>query len=309
MIKQIYSHLKVSKSVWILFFTLLLVNSAKADSFTDTTKKQLLAAASAKDKAGVITLEPNVVFPEILTGNEKEALLYIQKFSVNRRAYIIRTYNRSKKFFPKVTAILKKHNLPPELKVLLALESAFNANAVSKAGAVGYWQIMDEVAKEYGLKYVAQQKVASGAFRTEKKKAVKTTVALKTTAKKPVAVKDDRKNFNKSTYAAARYLKDRSRNLDNNLLLMVASYNCGIGNVWGAMKKTGKTDPDFWDVKPYLPSETQAYVMNFITLNVILHNYDKFSNNTLLFTPTKIKINITEGDLTEELSAPVSLNN
>ena len=309
MIKQIYSHLKVSKSVWILFFTLLLVNSAKADSFTDTTKKQLLAAASAKDKAGVITLEPNVVFPEILTGNEKEALLYIQKFSVNRRAYIIRTYNRSKKYFPKVTAILKKHNLPPELKVLLALESAFNANAVSKAGAVGYWQIMDEVAKEYGLKYVAQQKVAPGAFRTEKKKAGKTTPALKTTGKKSVAVKDDRKNFNRSTYAAARYLKDRSRNLDNNLLLMVASYNCGIGNVWEAMKKTGKTDPDFWAVKAYLPSETQAYVMNFITLNVILHNYDKFSNNTLLFTPTKIKINITEGDLTEELSAPVSLNN
>ena len=309
MIKQIYSHLKVSKSVWILFFTLLLVNSAKADSFTDTTKKQLLAAASAKDKAGVITLEPNVVFPEILTGNEKEALLYIQKFSVNRRAYIIRTYNRSKKYFPKVTAILKKHNLPPELKVLLALESAFNANAVSKAGAVGYWQIMDEVAKEYGLKYVAQQKVAPGAFRTEKKKAGKTTPALKTTGKKSVAVKDDRKNFNRSTYAAARYLKDRSRNLDNNLLLMVASYNCGIGNVWEAMKKTGKTDPDFWAVKAYLPSETQAYVMNFITLNVILHNYDKFSNNTLLFTPTKIKIDITEGDLTEELSAPVSLNN
>ena len=308
MIKQIYSHLKVSKSVWILFFTLLLVNSAKADSFTDTTKKQLLAAASAKDKAGVITLEPNVVFPEILTGNEKEALLYIQKFSVNRRAYIIRTYNRSKKFFPKVTAILKKHNLPPELKVLLALESAFNANAVSKAGAVGYWQIMDEVAKEYGLKYVAQAKKEEKK-KAEKKKGEKIAPVAKITAKKAATSKDDRKNFNKSTYAAARYLKDRSRNLDNNLLLMVASYNCGVGNVWEAMKKTGKTDPDFWDIKAYLPSETQAYVMNFITLNVILHNYDKFSNNTLLFTPTKIKINITEGDLTEELSAPVSLNN
>ena len=47
---------------------------------------------------------------------------------------------------------------------------------------------------------------------------------------------------------------------------MVASYNCGVGNVWEAMKKTGKTDPDFWDVKDYLPAETQAYVMNFITL-------------------------------------------
>lgn len=293
MIKQIYSHVKVSKAIWILFFTLML-NSAKAGSFPDTSKKQLLAAA--KGNGGYKTLEPNVVFPEVLTGNEKETLAYIEKFSDNRRAYLIRMYNRSKKFFPKATAVLKKHNLPNELKVLLALESAFNGNAVSKAGAVGYWQIMDEVAKEYGLKYVAQQK------KEDKKKGEKKTPVAKARVKKAAPPKDDRKNFNKSTYAAARYLKDRSRNLDNNLLLMVASYNCGIGNVWEAMKKSGKTDPGFWDIKAYLPAETQSYVMNFITLNVIFHNYEKFTDNTLLFTPTKVKTENAEGVMTEELN-------
>jgi soluble lytic murein transglycosylase-like protein len=291
MIKKTYSHLKVSKVVWILFFTAMLGTSVKANSFADTTKKKLLASASAKDNAAYITIEPNVIFPVILTGNEEETLGYIEKFSTNRRAYLIRTYNRSKKYFPKAGTILKKHNLPQELKVLLALESAFNANAVSSAGAVGYWQIMDEVAKEYGLKYVAQEKTAEK--KTEKKKDVK-AVVLKTPAVKPVVAKDDRKNFNKSTYAAARYLKDRSRNLDNNLLLMVASYNCGVGNVWEAMKKTGKASPDFWDIKAYLPAETQAYVMNFITLNVVFNNYEKFTNNTLLFTPTKVKIESLE---------------
>lgn len=306
MIKQTYSFSKVSKAVWVLFFTLLLCGSIKANPFTDTTKKQLLAAA--KTNAGFITLEPNVVFPEVLTGNEEQTLSYIEKFSENRRAYLIRTYNRSKKYFPKAVAILKKHNLPQELKVLLALESAFNANAVSKAGAVGYWQIMDEVAKEYGLKYVAQEKAAPSVLRTEKKKIekkkdAKAVAEVKKPAAKPVVAKDDRKNFNKSTYAAARYLKDRSRNLDNDLLLMVASYNCGIGNVWEAMKKTGLKDPDFWDVKEYLPSETQAYVMNFITLNVVFNNYEKFANNTLLFTPTKVKIDKTESNMTEELTS------
>lgn len=302
MIKPIFSPFKVSKSVWIFFFTAMLSLSTKAGSFTDTSKKQLLAAASSKDNAGLITLEPNVVFPEVLTGNEKEALLYIEKFSENRRAYLIRTYNRSKRFFPKVSAILKKYNLPQELKVLLALESAFNGNAVSKAGAVGYWQIMDEVAKEYGLKYVAQEK------KEEKKKAAKTKVekapvVANTKVKKPAAPKDDRKNFNKSTYVAARYLKDRSRNLDNNLLLMVASYNCGIGNVWNAMKKTGKDNPGFWDIKAYLPAETQSYVMNFIALNVVFHNYDKFTANNLLFTPTKVKVENAPANLTEELTS------
>jgi membrane-bound lytic murein transglycosylase D len=305
MIKQIYSPLKVSKYVWIFFFMVLFASSVKAGSFEDTTKKQLLAAASAKDNTGFITLEPNVVFPEVLTGNEKEALLYIEKFSENRRTYLIRTYNRSKKYFPKATAILKKHNLPQELKVLLALESAFNGNAVSKAGAVGYWQIMDEVAKEYGLKYVAQEKKEEKKKeeKAAKKKGEKIALVAKTKVKKAATPKDDRKNFNKSTYAAARYLKDRSRNLDNNLLLMVASYNCGIGNVWDAMKKTDKADPDFWDIKAYLPAETQAYVMNFIALNVVFHNYEKFTDNTLLFTPTKVKIENAEGKIAEETTS------
>jgi soluble lytic murein transglycosylase-like protein len=293
MIKQIFLHVTLSNAIWILFFTLML-NSANAGSYPDTSKKQLPAAA--KGNGGFKTLEPNVVFPEVLTGNEKETLAYIEKFSDNRRAYLIRMYNRSKKFFPKAIAVLKKHNLPNELKVLLALESAFNGNAVSKAGAVGYWQIMDEVAKEYGLKYVAQQK------KEDKKKDEKKKDVAKARVKKAAPPKDDRKNFNKSTYAAVRYLKDRSRNLDNNLLLMVASYNCGIGNVWEAMKKSGKTDPDFWDIKAYLPAETQSYVMNFITLNVIFHNYEKFTDNTLLFTPTRVKTENAEGVMTEALN-------
>lgn len=302
MIKLNYWLFRVSKSIWILFFSLALSSLTKANSYVDTSKKQLVAAVSKKDMAAFITLEANVIFPDILTGNEEEALLYIEKFSVNRRAYIIRTHNRSKKYFPKVTAILKKYNLPHELKVLLALESAFNANAVSKAGAVGYWQIMDEVAKEYGLKYVAQQKAV------EKKKNLKKIVSKKA-GPKPAVVKDDRKNFNKSTYAAARYLKDRSRNLDNDLLLMVASYNCGVGNVWEAMKKTGQENPTFWDVKKYLPSETQSYVMNFITLNVIFHNYENFVNNKLLFTPAQIKIENAEMNTPEEISPSSSLYN
>ena len=301
MSKKVSTHFTVSKSVWILFFSLAISSFTRAFPYTDTTKKVLLAAVNSKDKTAYITLEPNVIFPDVLTGNEEEAIEYIEKFAANRRAYLIRTYNRSKKYFPKAGAVLTKYNLPHELKILLALESAFNGNAVSKAGAVGYWQIMDEVAREYGLRYVPKQAVVV------KTKKLKKAVEKKSTLKK-VTVKDDRKNFNKSTYAAARYLKDRSRNLDNDLLLMVASYNCGVGNVWDAMKKTGKTDPDFWDIKNYLPAETRAYVMNFITLNVIFHNYQKFANNTLLFTPTKIKVDHVEGNMTEELITQPLMN-
>ena len=103
-----------------------------------------------------------------------------------------------------------------------------------------------------------------------------------------VKQKDDRKNFSISTHTAARYLRDRRRNLGDNWLLVVASYNCGIGNVWNAMKRSGKTNPTFWDIKNHLPAETRAYVMNFITLNVIFHNYEMFAKNKLSFASEKV---------------------
>ena len=56
------------------------------------------------------------------------------------------------------------------------------------------------------------------------------------------------------------------------------------------MKKSGKENPNFWDIKKYLPAETKAYVMNFIALNVIFANYENFIKNKLIFKPVKIEV-------------------
>ena len=236
--------------------------------------KKLLAAADRKKEQTCKVKEANVIFPDILKGNEEEAMDYIENFSKRRKAYLVRMHTKGKTLLPRTEEILRKYNLPVELKMLLPLESAYNANAISKAGAVGYWQIMDEVAMEYGMK-CAQRKQTF--IKNSSKKKAKTKQ------------KDDRMNFIKSTVTAARYLHARRLNLDDNWLLVVASYNCGVGNVWSAMKRTGKSNPDFWDVKKYLPAETRSYVMNFITLNVIFTNYDNFIKNKLVFKPVKVK--------------------
>ena len=286
-----------SRSYPILFFMLISTGLFAATPVNDTSGKLLLAALNKKDKPGYFTKEANVVFPEVLSDNKEQSVDYIENFANNRREYIIRTYKRSKKYFTKVIIILKKYNLPNELTVLMALESAFKANAVSKAGAVGYWQFMDEVGKEYGLKVVAHLSAdeKKKLIKKDKKKAIEII-------KKMAKGKDDRQNFSKSTYAAARYLKDRGRNLNNDILLMVASYNCGIGNVWNAIASSGKKNSTFWDIKDYLPAETRAYVMNFITLNVIFSNYDKFADNTLAFKPVKVKLdNSTQYNMREGL--------
>lgn len=258
---------------------------AAAQGPIDSTKKPLLATLDKSVAPNYLIGGSNVVFPEILKGNEAEMLPYIEHFSNKRRDYLVRMYTKGKTFLSKAANVFKKYDLPSELRVLLALESAYNGNAVSKAGAVGYWQIMDEVAREYGMKYIAQMSDA------EKKRLLK---QKKNTGEKQrkalVKLKDDRKNFNIATHTAARYLSDRRKNLDDNWLLVVASYNCGIGNVRKAIKKSDKPNPTFWDVKKYLPAETRAYVMNFITLNVIFNNYEMFAQNKLSFASQQIKL-------------------
>ena len=257
------------KAVTGVLFLFLFAGTASAypTNIADTNKT--LLASAEKTPREIILREANVIYPDIFCGHEEKAMDYVEKFSVSRRDYLIRIYNKGKKYFPKVEEVLKKHEVPTEYKVLLALESGFNGNARSRAGAVGYWQFMDAVAKEYGLRISERAKVRSkhkGRAKTKKRSSV-----------------DDRKNFMKSTFAAARYLRDRTRNLDNDWLLIAASYNCGVGNVWNAIKRTGKPNASYWEIRNYLPKETRSYVMNFIALNVIFHNYENFSKNNLCF--------------------------
>jgi membrane-bound lytic murein transglycosylase D len=204
-----------------------------------------------------------VVYPVSLEDHREESKEYVKYYSRKERDYIIHMFHKGKNFFPRAAAIFEKYDVPVELQVLPALESNFNANAVSGAGAVGYWQFMSELAREYGLKINSKY--------------------------------DERKNFAKSTVAAAKYFRDQLEYFDDDLLLTVASYNCGVGRVLSSMKKSHKAHPDFWDIKKYLPNETRLFVMRFIALNVISTNYDKFIHRKLNFNEPPL-IQLAETD-------------
>jgi membrane-bound lytic murein transglycosylase D len=192
-----------------------------------------------------------VSYPSALAEHRDDSKEYVKQYSRNEREYIIHMFHKGKNFFPQAVVIFDKYNVPDELQMLPALESNFNGNAVSRAGAVGYWQFMSELAEDYGLN-------TKGKY-------------------------DERKNFAKSTTAAAKYFRDQLRYFKGDLLLCVASYNCGTGRVLSDIKKTGKANADFWDIKKYLPNETRLFVMRFIALNVISANYDKFLQRRLDF--------------------------
>ncbi len=261
----------------------LITGTANAENITDTTQK--LLAVTAKSSAApttktVLLQEANVVYPAIFVQHKEESSNYVEKFSKNRKDYLVRTYQRSKRWFPKINKILTRYQVPTEFAVLMALESGFNGKARSGAGAYGYWQFMDAVAKEYGLKIVEEKKEEVLAKKDRKKVAA----TEKKPAAKTKAPVDERTVFGKSTHAAARYLRDRARNFNNDHLLMAASYNYGSGNVKNAMARSGKANPTFWDIQKFLPAETKAYVLNFIAVNVVFKNYSKFAANKLQFT-------------------------
>jgi membrane-bound lytic murein transglycosylase D len=131
--------------------------------------------------------------------------------------------------------VLAKHNLPTELKYLSVIESELKSNATSWVGAKGPWQFMPGTARELGLK--VNGKV------------------------------DERKDFAKSTEAAAKYLNNL-HGIFNDWLLVIASYNCGPGPVLSAIKKSGSRN--FWALQNYLPTESRNHVKKFIATHYIM---------------------------------------
>ena len=235
----------------IIFFIIGFTTSAKN---IIEFKGDINYSDSTEDSSGVITTmvknPARVVYPSVLREHREESAAYIKKYAHKQRDFIIYMFSRGKNYFPKAAKIFAEFALPTELQMLPALESNFHADAVSSAGAVGYWQFMSELAHDYGL-------------RTGKV--------------------DERKNFDKSTVAAAKFFRDQLDYFDNDLLLAVAAFNCGTGGVRSAIKKANVSDPDFWGVKQYLPKETRLFVMKFIALNVISANYHKFLHRKLNF--------------------------
>jgi membrane-bound lytic murein transglycosylase D len=146
---------------------------------------------------------------------------------------------RLDKIRPVMEQIFAQHGLPKELVYLCLVESGANPHAVSCSGATGYWQFIPDTAKKFGLqvnKYV-----------------------------------DERKNLEKSTRAAALYLKHLYA-IFGDWYLAIAAYNAGEGSVTRLMKNNGiKT---FWDIDTSMAikAETLEYVPKYIATVVLAGN-------------------------------------
>ncbi len=157
------------------------------------------------------------------------AINYVQDFMIRNREEMDDMKSWGRAYFNLIDGILRQYGLPTQLKYLAVIESNLKPTALSWAGAVGPWQLMPATARILGLKVT--KKV------------------------------DERKNYYKSTKAAAIYLRDLYTELGD-WLLVIAAYNGGTGNVYKAAKKSHSMD--FWTLQYYLPAESRNHVKKFI---------------------------------------------
>ncbi|MCF8295333.1 MAG: lytic transglycosylase domain-containing protein [Bacteroidales bacterium] len=145
---------------------------------------------------------------------------------------------RSKRYLPAIEKILKEQGIPEDFKYMPLIESALS-NAVSPAGAVGYWQILKDTGIELGMEVNDEI--------------------------------DERYDFRKSTLAACKYLKESYAKYGS-WTLAAASYNMGRRRLTDAIdKQQAGTFYDLW-----LNDETTRYIYRLLATKHLIENPDYF---------------------------------
>ncbi len=181
---------------------------------------------------------PSLIFSFEIPKNDR-VKFWVNEYSKNRREHYQLSILRSGLYRPTIIKIFKNEGLPEDLSWLPFIESGFNCASKSPAKAAGCWQFIPRTGKHFGL----------GTDNWS----------------------DERFDFNKSTIAAAKYLKELYPGFKD-WELALASYNYGPKRVRLSMKKN-KTK-DFW--KLTLPKETTNYISKFYAVLKISRDLKKY---------------------------------
>ena len=175
-------------------------------------------------------------------------------------------FKRKERYFPMIEEKILQKALPLDLRYVPVVESNLRSEAISSAQAVGPWQFMYGTGKAYGLK--------RNSWR------------------------DDRRNWEESTDAGLRHLKDLYDEFDS-WPLALAAYNAGKRRVSGNMKKQG--EQDFYGLT--LPRETERYVFRIMAAKLVLENPGDYGIDMAvarLYPPEQaiaIKLKVTRASL------------
>lgn len=160
------------------------------------------------------------------------------------RAHIKTWIERSGRYEMMIREKLAAVGVPRDLMFVAMVESSYDPTIVSSAGAVGMWQFVETTGEDYGLEVTR--------------------------------FVDDRRNVERSTDAAARYLKDLHGKLGS-WPLALAAFNMGYGALLRSIRKYNTND--FWllaRLEAGLPYETTIYVAKIMACAIVAHNPERF---------------------------------
>ncbi len=270
------------KQLFYIFLFALLLPDAEAGIFVqniphqaneaqDTTKENIVVEDSLieniiqtkktppKEKVQYLSQLTKYGFKNLFTGlSYNSSLPYssqVNPYAENYMQDYLRVHSNSLvkmktwglPYFNLIDHIFAQYGLPKELKYLAVIESNLSTGATSWVGAGGPWQFMPYTARDYGLLVNRDY--------------------------------DERRDYIKSTHAAARYLLTLYRQM-HDWLLVIAAYNGGPGRVYDAIKRSGSKD--FWSLQYFLPEESRNHVKKFIATHYIMEasNGTVFNSNS-----------------------------
>jgi membrane-bound lytic murein transglycosylase D len=194
------------------------------------------------DALSINRSEKEIDFDIPIVINDK-VVQFIQFFQTTIRYKFVTWLARSKKYIPFMKNLLKEQGLPEDLVYLSLIESGFDPHAYSRSKAVGLWQFIYFTGKRYGLR-------------------VNWWV-------------DERRDPEKSTIAAAKYLK-YLYGMFECWYLAAAGYNAGEYKIINAIKRHGTED--FWQLTKYgyLKRETKDYIPQMIAAALITKDPERY---------------------------------
>jgi len=167
-----------------------------------------------------------------------------ERWYSSRPEYIERLVKRATPYLYYITTQVESRNMPMEIALLPAIESAYKPNALSSAKALGLWQFIPATGRHYGLKQNWWY--------------------------------DGRKDIYSSTRSALDYLEKLNKDFDGDWALALASYNAGEGTVSRAMAANHRAGKPTNYTSLKLRDETRRYVPKLIAISNIIHDPEKY---------------------------------
>ncbi len=182
-------------------------------------------------------------YPSVEVPESAEIDSCIQRYLVKERLQLEELLIKREEYLDAVGLVLAEAEMPLELINIALLESGFKTKARSPKGAVGMWQFVPSTARKYGLVVNAK--------------------------------KDERRDLQKSTVAAARYLGELYDNFGD-WSLAVAAYNAGEGGLGRAIAAGQSRDVFRLYQKRLIRLETKEFVCRFLALSKICSHPEAF---------------------------------